>query len=272
VVLACEPATPPALVPPPTIEIEPQPAAPTPPSTSDPPPPADDPALRDPALANERAPEQFDVRFETTRGAFVVACTRAWAPHGVDRFYNLVRIGYVADVAFFRVARGFVVHWGIHGDPRRQRAPPAAHHGPVDHRRAGQRLPPRDLPKPRLHPPRPPPVTASLRRGGSPPADCIACAAAHIDSATHELLVDIYQFDANAGWAAQGAKSCAHWLSWRIGVGLVAAREQVRVARALTVLPLVAGAMQRGELSYAKVRAITRVATSDNEQLLLDLH
>jgi hypothetical protein len=103
-------------------------------------------------------------------------------------------------------------------------------------------------------------------------AERIACAAAHIDSATHELLVDIYQFDANAGWGAPGAKSCAHWLSWRIGVGLVAAREQVRVARALAALPLVAGAMQRGELSYAKVRAITRVATSDNEQLLLDLH
>jgi hypothetical protein len=102
-------------------------------------------------------------------------------------------------------------------------------------------------------------------------ADRIALAAAHIDSATHELLVDIHRFDCNAGWAAQGAKSCAHWLSWRIGVGLVAAREQVRVARALAALPLIAAAMQRGELSYAKVRAITRVATSDNEQLLLDM-
>jgi hypothetical protein len=61
----------------------------------------------------------------------------------------------------------------------------------------------------------------------------------------------------------------AHWLSWRIGVGLNAAREQVRVARALRGLPLVAAALERGELSYAKVRAMTRVATEENEAKLL---
>jgi hypothetical protein len=102
-------------------------------------------------------------------------------------------------------------------------------------------------------------------------ADRIALAAAHIDAASYQLLSDIHQFNTHAGWAAQGAKSCAHWLSWRIGVGLVAAREQVRVARALSELPLIAAAMERGELSYSKVRAITRVAESSNEQLLLDM-
>jgi hypothetical protein len=102
-------------------------------------------------------------------------------------------------------------------------------------------------------------------------ADRIALHAARIDAASHQLLVDIHAFDSHGGWAAQGAKSCAHWLSWRIGVGLVAAREHVRVALALPALPLVSAAMQRGELSYAKVRAMTRVANAGNEQLLLDM-
>jgi cyclophilin family peptidyl-prolyl cis-trans isomerase len=58
------------------------------------------------------------VRFETSKGAFVVEVTRAWAPRGADRFYNLVRAGYYDDVAFFRVIEGFMVQFGIHGDPR----------------------------------------------------------------------------------------------------------------------------------------------------------
>jgi peptidyl-prolyl cis-trans isomerase A (cyclophilin A) len=58
------------------------------------------------------------VRFETTKGPFVVEVTRAWAPRGADRFYNLVKAGYYDDVAFFRVVSGFMVQFGIHGDPR----------------------------------------------------------------------------------------------------------------------------------------------------------
>ncbi|HEX9185522.1 MAG TPA: peptidylprolyl isomerase [Vicinamibacteria bacterium] len=75
-------------------------------------------ALHDPSRATEQAPDRFRVRFETTRGPFVVEATRAWAPRGTDRFYNLVRAGYYDDVAFFRVIEGFMVQFGIHGDPR----------------------------------------------------------------------------------------------------------------------------------------------------------
>jgi cyclophilin family peptidyl-prolyl cis-trans isomerase len=82
-----------------------------------PPAPAAAPALLDPGQAAERAPETFKVRFATTKGSFVVQAHRSWAPHGADRFYNLVKIGYLDDVAFFRVIEGFMVQFGIHGDP-----------------------------------------------------------------------------------------------------------------------------------------------------------
>lgn len=75
-------------------------------------------ALRKPALAREQAPPVFRAKFETTRGAFVVEVVRQWAPHGADRFFNLVRIGYFDDSAFFRVKKGFVVQFGLHGDSR----------------------------------------------------------------------------------------------------------------------------------------------------------
>jgi hypothetical protein len=68
-----------------------------------------------------------------------------------------------------------------------------------------------------------------------------------------------------------GFLSCAHWLSWRTGIDLGAAREKVRVARALPGLPLIGEALRRGRISYAKVRAITRVATPETEQRLLDV-
>jgi peptidyl-prolyl cis-trans isomerase A (cyclophilin A) len=74
-------------------------------------------ALRDPSLATLRAPRNFRVRFETTKGDFVVEVHRKWAPHGADRFYNLVRMDYFTDVAFFRVVRGFMAQFGMHGDP-----------------------------------------------------------------------------------------------------------------------------------------------------------
>src|SRR4030095_17248298 len=95
--------------------------------------------------------------------------------------------------------------------------------------------------------------------------------AAHIDAATHRLLSRIREFDEELGWAAYGARSCARWLSWRVGLDLATAREKVRVARALGQLPLTDAAFSRGELSYAKVRAITRVAKADTEHRLLEL-
>jgi peptidyl-prolyl cis-trans isomerase A (cyclophilin A) len=57
------------------------------------------------------------VRFDTTKGSFVVEVHRAWAPRGADRFYNLVRLGYFDDATFFRVVDDFMVQFGIHGDP-----------------------------------------------------------------------------------------------------------------------------------------------------------
>jgi peptidyl-prolyl cis-trans isomerase A (cyclophilin A) len=75
------------------------------------------PALHAPALAREQAPEKFEVRFETTKGDFVVAVNRVWAPRGADRFYNLVRVGYFTEVAFYRVLDGYISQFGTHGDP-----------------------------------------------------------------------------------------------------------------------------------------------------------
>jgi hypothetical protein len=102
-------------------------------------------------------------------------------------------------------------------------------------------------------------------------ADDIALCATRIDAATHQLLTHIRTFDEQRGWAWQSAKSCAAWLSWRIGLGAGAAREKVRVANALGKLPLIDAALEKGELSYSKVRAVTRVATAENEELLLHM-
>src|SRR5882724_113715 len=98
--------------------------------------------------------------------------------------------------------------------------------------------------------------------------DEIAELSAHLDAATARLLDLIHEFDARGGWG-NGFRSCAEWLSWRVGLDLGAARERVRVARALETLPLLAGALARGELSYAKVRALTRAATPETEERLL---
>jgi len=106
--------------------------------------------------------------------------------------------------------------------------------------------------------------TAELDRLG----DEIAELSAHLDAATARLLDLIREFDARGGWNT-GFRSCAAWLSWRVGLDLGAARERVRVARALETLPALAEALTRGELSYAKVRALTRVATPETEARLL---
>src|SRR5438128_12353719 len=98
--------------------------------------------------------------------------------------------------------------------------------------------------------------------------DEIAELAAHLDAATAHLLDLIREFDARGGWG-NGFRSCAHWLSWRVGLEPGAAREHVRVARALGSLPGLAQALARGELSYSKVRALSRVATPETEERLL---
>ncbi len=96
----------------------------------------------------------------------------------------------------------------------------------------------------------------------------IALLAAQISAATFELLTMLREFDERGGWGC-GFRSCAHWLNWRIGLDLGAAREKVRVARALAALPRLSESMRRGQLSYAKVRALTRIATPVNEAELL---
>jgi hypothetical protein len=98
--------------------------------------------------------------------------------------------------------------------------------------------------------------------------DEIAELSAHLEAATARLLDLIREFDAKGGWNT-GFRSCAAWLSWRVGLDLGAARERVRVARALGTLPRLAQALATGELSYAKVRALTRVATPETEERLL---
>jgi hypothetical protein len=111
--------------------------------------------------------------------------------------------------------------------------------------------------------PRPEPI-AELERLG----DQIAELSAHLDAASARLLDLIREFDARGGWG-NGFSSCAAWLTWRVGLDRGAARERVRVARALGTLPLLAQALARGELSYSKVRALTRVATPEAEERLL---
>jgi Domain of unknown function (DUF222)/HNH endonuclease len=99
--------------------------------------------------------------------------------------------------------------------------------------------------------------------------DEIAELSAHLEVAGARLLDLIREFDAREGWAHAGAKSCAEWLAWRVGIALHTARERVRVASALGSLPKLRHALAHGELSYAKVRALTRVATPEIEDRLL---
>jgi hypothetical protein len=101
--------------------------------------------------------------------------------------------------------------------------------------------------------------------------DEIATLAAHIHAATQRLLALIAEFDRRGGWELDGHRSCAHWLSFRTGIDLGAAREKVRTARVLAGLPETSASMARGELSFSQVRALSRVATPENEADLLEL-
>jgi len=99
----------------------------------------------------------------------------------------------------------------------------------------------------------------------------ICCIAGHINAAGYRWLALIAELDRRRGWAESSAQSCAHWLSWKCGVALGAAREKVRVARALEGLPRTAAAMASGRLSYSKAREITRIASVENEDYLLQI-
>jgi peptidyl-prolyl cis-trans isomerase A (cyclophilin A) len=99
---------------------EPTPAAPaqTPTASAPSAAPADQAALLAPEKATEQAPTVFKTKFTTTKGDFVVEVHRDWAPRGADRFYNLVKLGFFDDAAFFRAIDGFMVQFGIHGSPQ----------------------------------------------------------------------------------------------------------------------------------------------------------
>jgi len=95
--------------------------------------------------------------------------------------------------------------------------------------------------------------------------------AAHLHAGEHRFLTLVAEYDRLRGWEVGGHRSCAHWLAFRTGYSLGAARERVRAARALADLPETSASMSRGELSFCAVRALTRVATPENEADLLDL-
>ncbi len=97
----------------------------------------------------------------------------------------------------------------------------------------------------------------------------ICTLAGHINAANHRWLMLIAEYDRRNGWADSATQSCAHWLNWKCGIAMGAAREKVRVARALENLPKVSAAMACGKLSYSKAREITRVANAETEDYLL---
>ena len=94
-------------------------APPAAPASTPPPAPVSGNPLLDPTHPEMRkeAPAEYTVRFETSRGPFVVRVVRDWAPKGADRLYNLVRHGFFEGARFFRLVPGFVVQWGLHRDP-----------------------------------------------------------------------------------------------------------------------------------------------------------
>ncbi len=95
--------------------------------------------------------------------------------------------------------------------------------------------------------------------------------AGHLTAATCRFLVLLADFDARRGWASWEMNSCAQWLSWKCQMSSGTAREHVRVARALRDLPVIRAEFAAARLSYAKVRALTRIATPDTEQGLAEI-
>ena len=102
-------------------------------------------------------------------------------------------------------------------------------------------------------------------------SDEITTLAGHLNAANYRFLKLLDEFDRHDGWAGDGIRSPAHWLNFKCGLGELVAREKVRVARALRSLPSIDAAFERGEISYSKVRAMTRAATPENEAQLLNI-
>ena len=121
----------------------------------------------------------------------------------------------------------------------------------------------------------PPIILPGGRRLGGVPAEHLEhemlSLAGHLAAATCSFLLMVGEYDARRSWESWECLSCAHWLNWRCGVGMTAAREQVRVGRRLRELPVLREVFARGEISYSKVRAIARVAHPGNEAKLVEL-
>src|SRR5829696_10349312 len=100
-------------------------------------------------------------------------------------------------------------------------------------------------------------------------ARAITTGAVRLAAATATWLRLVAEFDRRGGWHGVGIQSCAHWLAWQCGMGPGAAREHVRVARALADLPGIEAAFAAGRLSHSKVRALTRIAGPDCEAALV---
>lgn len=114
-----------------------------------------------------------------------------------------------------------------------------------------------------------PPHPAPIYTKGKDLGEEITEMCAYIFAATYQLLVLIQEFDEKKYWALPGLCSCAHWLNFKCGIGMHAAREKVRVANALKDLPKISEAFGKGQLSYSKVRAMTRIADDTNEDYLM---
>jgi hypothetical protein len=102
-------------------------------------------------------------------------------------------------------------------------------------------------------------------------SDEITELAANLDAGEFQFLSLIGIFDEEGGWHGPGINSCAHWLNWKCGISIGVAREKVRIAKSLPGLPQISEAFSQGKISYSKVRAMTRVATHQNEEALLNV-
>ncbi len=122
-------------------------------------------------------------------------------------------------------------------------------------------------PSPTVPPPPDPAALGALSNEAL--QDELCTHAAHLSVAECQMVLLVGELDRRGIWAEEGLRSCAHWLNWRCGVSLGAAREQVRVGRALADLPAVRAAFSAGEISYSKVRAITRIANRRLEEGLV---
>ena len=118
---------------------------------------------------------------------------------------------------------------------------------------------------------RPTPSLLDISEDNDQLADQITLLSGQINAANYRFLKLIAEFDRRLAWEGCGIRSCAHWLNWKCGIAMSAAREKVRTARALEGLPGINKAFEKGELSFSKVRAMTRVATEENESHFLNI-